>query len=446
MKRAVVVGAGRTGSPERSGSRSPASRSRCTRQGRRPAAAAARPSSRCRAFGTTSARQSCRSRGTRRRSPGSRSTGSIRRCRRAHALDGDAVTLERTLQDTAYGLGADAQTYRALVQPFVRAWPKRWSRWDLVRLRPSLVRGLLSARAVARLFDTERARALFAGNAAHSVLPLESAGSAGFGLVLCAAAHVDGWPFPRGGSQALVDALAARLLVARRRDRHVEPHRRATARRRRPLRSRAARVRPHRRPTGLRALLPSGAGCVQARLGAGWADPLDERRVPPRRHCASGRDLRGGRPFGARGVGGPQPRCEAVRDSRAAQSLRRLARTRGQAHRLGVLPRAARLEGRRDRRDRVAGRALRARLPRAGAGPARDDAARLRGVQPKRRRRRRRRRREHAPAARRAPDGSRASLATPLRGVYLCSASTPPGGGVHGLCGLAAAGLALRDQ
>src|SRR5206468_4985871 len=129
----------------------------------------------------------------------------------AHALDGDAVTLERGLQETADGLGADAQTYRALVEPFVRAWPRRWSRWDLLRLRPTLARGLLSARAIARLFSTERAQGFFAGHAAHSVLPLERAGSAGFGLVLCAAAHVDGWSFPRGGSQALVDALAARL-------------------------------------------------------------------------------------------------------------------------------------------------------------------------------------------------------------------------------------------
>ena len=129
----------------------------------------------------------------------------------AHALDGDSVTLERVLQDTAYGLGADAQNYRALVEPFVRAWPKRWSRRDVFRLRPSLVRGLLSARAIARLFTTERARALFAGNAAHSAVPLERAGSAGFGFVLTAAAHVDGWAFLRGGSQTLVDALAARL-------------------------------------------------------------------------------------------------------------------------------------------------------------------------------------------------------------------------------------------
>ena len=130
----------------------------------------------------------------------------------AHALDGDAVTLERGLQETADGLGADAQNYRALVEPFMRAWPRRWSRSDLLRLRPSLLRGLLSARAIARLFETERARALFAGNAAHSVLPLERAASAGFGLTLCAAAHVDGCAFPRGGSQTLVDALAAQLV------------------------------------------------------------------------------------------------------------------------------------------------------------------------------------------------------------------------------------------
>ena len=129
----------------------------------------------------------------------------------AHALDGDAVVLERSLTDTAAGLGPDGPMYRRLVEPFVRAWPQRWSRRDLLSLRPSLARGLLSARAVARTFSTDRARALFAGHAGHSVLPLERAGSAGFGLVLCAAAHVDGWAFPRGGSQALVDALAGRL-------------------------------------------------------------------------------------------------------------------------------------------------------------------------------------------------------------------------------------------
>src|SRR5207247_5286682 len=57
----------------------------------------------------------------------------------------------------------------------------------------------------------QRARAFFAGHAAHSVLPLERRPSAGFGLVLCAAAHVDGWAFPKGGAQSLVDALARRV-------------------------------------------------------------------------------------------------------------------------------------------------------------------------------------------------------------------------------------------
>src|SRR5207253_9308190 len=60
-------------------------------------------------------------------------------------------------------------------------------------------------------FAGERARALFAGLAAHSLLPLSAPGSASFGLVLGLAAHVWGWPMPRGGSQRIADALAAVL-------------------------------------------------------------------------------------------------------------------------------------------------------------------------------------------------------------------------------------------
>ena len=59
------------------------------------------------------------------------------------------------------------------------------------------------------LFRTEAARALFAGNAAHSVLPLDALGSAAFGWVLAAAGHAVGWPIPRGGSQAIANALAS---------------------------------------------------------------------------------------------------------------------------------------------------------------------------------------------------------------------------------------------
>jgi phytoene dehydrogenase-like protein len=70
---------------------------------------------------------------------------------------------------------------------------------------------VLSATRVATRLDDEQTQALFLGAAAHSMLPLERAGTAGFGLGLLAVAHTHGWPFPRGGSQAIADALAARL-------------------------------------------------------------------------------------------------------------------------------------------------------------------------------------------------------------------------------------------
>jgi phytoene dehydrogenase-like protein len=130
----------------------------------------------------------------------------------AHPLDREpAVVLERSLDATAAGLGPDAAAYRRLVEPFVRAWPRTWSRRDVTALRPPLARALLSADRAVRAFRTERARAYFAGHAAHSVLPLDRSPSAGFAFVLCASGHVDGWSFPRGGSQVFVDALAARF-------------------------------------------------------------------------------------------------------------------------------------------------------------------------------------------------------------------------------------------
>ncbi len=78
----------------------------------------------------------------------------------------------------------------------------------VARFGRSALRG---ASAVAGKLTTEHARALFLGAAAHSVLPLDSKGSAGYGLALLALAHTNGWPFPRGGSQAIADALAERL-------------------------------------------------------------------------------------------------------------------------------------------------------------------------------------------------------------------------------------------
>ena len=139
----------------------------------------------------------------------------------AHPLDGGtAVITERSFLETAARLGEDRAAYTRLFQPVVDEWP----RLERSILGPhplpprtllsglSIARnGLSSARSLANRFHTREARALLAGHAAHSMLPLDKRPSGGVGLVLGATAHVYGWGFPRGGSQRLADALADRL-------------------------------------------------------------------------------------------------------------------------------------------------------------------------------------------------------------------------------------------
>jgi phytoene dehydrogenase-like protein len=141
----------------------------------------------------------------------------------AHPLEGrKAVFLRRSLDETAAALGTDANEYERMLKPLVSRWeeliPELMGPVAHVPRHPLLLAafarvGLRSATAVAqRRFETEEARALLAGVAAHSFLPLEYRGSAAFGLVLLLLGHATGWPFPRGGSQAIADALAARLV------------------------------------------------------------------------------------------------------------------------------------------------------------------------------------------------------------------------------------------
>jgi len=140
----------------------------------------------------------------------------------AHPLDdGTAALARRSLEDTARQLGTDRDAYCRLLEPLVTGWDEL----EAELLKPvahfprhplPLTRfGLAALRSAKRLaetrFETQPARALFAGAAAHSFLPLEQPVSASFGLVLLMLAHVSGWPCPRGGSQAIADALAARL-------------------------------------------------------------------------------------------------------------------------------------------------------------------------------------------------------------------------------------------
>jgi len=140
----------------------------------------------------------------------------------AHPLeDGTAVILHRSVETTAANLGDDAPAYRRLMQPIVAAWPlleplllgySRIPHHPFSAARFGM-QALRSASHLARSqFRGVRARALFAGVAAHSVLPLEQRPSAAFALVLGAAAHIAGWPFARGGSRKVADALAGHLL------------------------------------------------------------------------------------------------------------------------------------------------------------------------------------------------------------------------------------------
>lgn len=139
----------------------------------------------------------------------------------AHPLDdGTAVMLERSVNETAERLGDDAAAYRRLFKPLVSGadrlyadllGPFRIPRSPLLGLRFGLS-ALRSASGLARSrFRTEKARALFAGIAGHSVLPLDQAPSAAVGLMLGIAGHRVGWPLPKGGSQKITDALIAYL-------------------------------------------------------------------------------------------------------------------------------------------------------------------------------------------------------------------------------------------
>ncbi|MEK9521758.1 NAD(P)/FAD-dependent oxidoreductase [Streptomyces sp. NPDC087908] len=138
-----------------------------------------------------------------------------------HPLDdGTAGVLLRSVAETAAGLGADAARYRALLEPSVR-------RWDLLAgdvMGPLLripahplplarfgLPTMLPASALARLFRTPRARALWAGVAAHSFRPLSEPFGSAIGLGILTAGHAAGWAVAEGGSQSIARALAAVL-------------------------------------------------------------------------------------------------------------------------------------------------------------------------------------------------------------------------------------------
>lgn len=139
----------------------------------------------------------------------------------AHPLDdGTAVLVRGRVETTAEQFGRDAAAYRLLMGPTVQQWrpildeflgPLRVPRHPLTIGRFGAF-ALLPATVLARLlFKDERARAVFAGMAAHSIMPLDRPATSAFGMMLAMVAHAIGWPMAEGGSQRIAEALARRL-------------------------------------------------------------------------------------------------------------------------------------------------------------------------------------------------------------------------------------------
>ena len=139
----------------------------------------------------------------------------------AHPFDdGSALLLHRSIEETSRQLGADARSYSRLFEPLVRDWeilapellgpigfphhPYAMARFGLNAIRSAA--GFVKSR-----FKEERTRTFFAGVVAHSCLSLDHLGTTAFGLVLMTLGHTVGWPIPRGGTQTISDAMAACL-------------------------------------------------------------------------------------------------------------------------------------------------------------------------------------------------------------------------------------------
>ncbi len=382
----------------------------------------------------------------------------------AHPFDdGTAATIVRSVDETADALGPDADRYRRLMAPLVARHealvetllaPLALPSHPAVLARFS-VRAALPARLVAeRAFRGEQARGLFAGLAAHSMLPLTRMPSAAFGLILGVLAHAVGWPFPRGGSQRLADGLASYLesLGGELETGHrveslaelagesavlldVTPRQLLSlAGEALPARYRRALERFRYGPGAFKvdwALdgpIPWRApGCARAatvHLGATLAEIVASEQAPWGGGVAE-------RPF----VLLAQP---SLFDPTRAPEGKHTAWSYCHVPNGSGVDVSERIEAQVERfapgfRDRILARsvmgpaALEAHNANYVGGDIHGGAADVRQLVAR-------------PVLRVSP------YSTPLPGVFLCSSSTPPGGGVHGMCGFHAARVALRSR
>lgn len=379
----------------------------------------------------------------------------------AHPFErGGALLVERSVDATADSLGSDARAYRHVMGRFVDDWarlapaimgPLRPSRHPITLARFGY-RALQSASRVARqLFREPGSRALFAGIAAHGMLPLDRRPSAGFALVLGGLAHVAGWVLPRGGSQRITDALAAHLrslggeIITGQRVRSLDelPTSRAIlcdlsprpfltiAAARLPARYRRA-LEAYRYGMGvfkidwaLDAPIPWRAKeCARA----GTLHLGDSIENIERSEQAAWTGATADRPF----VLISQP---TLFDPSRAPAGRHIAWGYCHVPHGSTVDMVDRIETQIERyapgfRDRVLARAITAPadVERRNANLVGGDIGA--GVSDLRQLFARPTWREYS---------------TPVKGLYLCSASTPPGVGVHGMCGYFAARRALRE-
>jgi phytoene dehydrogenase-like protein len=136
----------------------------------------------------------------------------------AHPFDdGTAAVLKKSIDETAQLLGDDEQVYKKLIQPLTRIWPEiapdvlgplHFPKHPLSMAQFGL-QALTSANYLSRKFHTAKAKGLWAGMAAHAIQPLTNAATSAIGLVLMTAGHLKGWPVPKGGSVSIANALAS---------------------------------------------------------------------------------------------------------------------------------------------------------------------------------------------------------------------------------------------
>ena len=381
----------------------------------------------------------------------------------AHPLDdGSVATLERSIGATAERLGPDADAYASLLRPLAAQWndlsreilaplhiprhPFLLARFGLRAIQPA--EGFLK-----RKFRGRKARALIAGSAAHSGVPLSKPATAAFGLVLTIAGHAVGWPIPRGGSQSIADALAAYLrslggeIITGEPVRSLDdlPRARATFLNLTPRQ--VLRIAGDRLPSRYcRALERYRYGAGVFKLDWALDGPIPWQAVECRRagtiHLGNTLDeiarsegeswtgKRSARPF----VLLAQP---TLFDPTRAPAGKHIAWAYCHIPNGSAWDMTEEIEAQVERfapgfRERI--------LARHAMGPAeleRRDANLVGGD-------------VNGGAPLLSQLFTRPALrlnpySTPLPGLYLCSASTPPGGGVHGMCGFHAAQAALKD-